>query len=142
MRVLGPVAALVVVALIGFYVWERTHRPLRVDLTLTLNQRWNGRTIMGHEDLPAGLDIFENYLQCLIADNGHYLFAGLGTNNSGPTVFTVDRIVWQPEGTADYGAPTLEWRPDGSAILASVSEGGTKIFIGVVPGVKKDGTGI
>lgn len=142
-RVLGPIAAIIVVGVLLAYVWDKTHRPLKVDLSVTLKQKWNGRTIMGHEDLPAGLDIFENYLEMIIADNGHYLFCGLGTNNTGPTVFTTDRIVWQPEGTADYGAPTLTWRPtDGAAILGSISEGGMKIFIGVVPGVNKDGTGV
>ena len=43
-RVLGPIAAVIVVGVLLAYVWDKTHRPLKVDLTLTLKQRWNGGT--------------------------------------------------------------------------------------------------
>ena len=156
-QVLGPWSALIVVGLVAAYVWERTHRPLKVELRVTLKgdemgisiipppveapwrlRRWAKERAMAPTKVPPDVGtLFENYLDFVITDTGRYIFAAM-TKEHGIVVFdTKETIYAVPQG--DWGAPALSWRPDGQLIVCSVSQGGEMIQIDSVPGVKRSG---
>ena len=135
-RVLGPIAAIIVVGVLLAYVWDKTHRPLKVDLTVTMKQRWNGGR-MAPTKVPEGLALFENYATFKITDTGRYIFAAM-SKERGIIVFDTDKVLYEMPAN-DWGAPSLDWRHDGQLIVISVSQGGTMIQIDAVPGIKKSG---
>jgi hypothetical protein len=114
-------------------------QALKLALKLERWRRRRRKHAMANEQVPDGLVLFENYIDFVIADNGHYVYAAL-SKNRGCVVFNVDKLLYEIPGSDDWGAPSIEWRPtDGQCIVVSVHQGGTGFLVSAVPGVYKDG---